>query len=202
MKKNNVAMILILVILLSITLIGTYAYQMYTQDTIKNTFTVGNVSVDFYEKDGDNKIKEDKEYKLERGTEYSKNMVVSIGQGSEACYVFIVFQNDLKDVEATTSQDYIPVETQITNYGWELYKESGNVKVYKKYIMANSGSDYEINFINSFRTADSFDYDKVRKENNESPLMTFTIYAIEKGDLTVANAWDLLGNEYNELKSY
>ncbi|MBQ2763683.1 MAG: hypothetical protein IJF43_01410 [Firmicutes bacterium] len=213
MKKNNVIMILILVVLLSITLIGTYAYQTYTQDTIKNTFTIGNVSVELYEIDqSGNKIDDiNQEYALERGKTYNKNMVVNVGAGSEDCYVYIVMENDLANVEAGESSanlndasavDYTPVATQIANNGWTKRTTSNtDVNIYWKEIDVSTDAG-ELDFMTEFRTKESFDYDLVRKEDNTPPVMSFTLYAVEKGSMDEANAWDLLLTKYPELATY
>lgn len=214
MKKKNIAMILILLILLAITLIGTYAYKIYTQDTMKNTFIIGDVAIEFYEKDENgNKVNTlEQEYILERDKTYHKNMVVNIQQGSQSCYVYIVMQNDLAAIESPEVEQtldnmdaasYTPIATQISQNGWKE-RSSGkeNIKIYWQAFESN-GRSGEIEFMESFRTKSSFDYDLVRMDGNGSPMMNFTIYAIEKdSNLTESNAWALLKGEFPDLASY
>lgn len=211
MKKNNAVMLLILVVLLCITLIGTYAYQVYTQDTIRNTFTIGDVSVELYEKGDTDNFTEGKSYTLERGTLYEKNMVVNVSANSEDCFVYIVMQNDLAPIEAEKSNPtmgnqnvvkYTPVATQISDNGWtERTTQSSDIKIYWKEIDVSTDAG-ELDFMTEFRTKESFDYDDVRKDDGTSPVMSFTLYAVEKGSMTEDDAWDLLQTEYSVLASY
>jgi len=211
MKKNNAVMLLILVVLLCITLIGTYAYQVYTQDTIKNTFTIGDVSVKLYEKGDTDNFTEGKSYTLERGTLYEKNMVVNVSANSEDCFVYIVMQNDLAPIEAEKSNPtmgnqnvvkYTPVATQISDNGWtERATQSSDIKIYWKEIDVSTDAG-ELDFMTEFRTKESFDYDDVRKEDNTPPVMSFTLYAVEKGSMEEADAWVQLITKYPELATY
>ncbi|MBQ4091728.1 MAG: hypothetical protein IJC82_00215, partial [Firmicutes bacterium] len=140
-----------------------------------------------------------------------KNMVVNVSANSEDCFVYIVMQNDLAPIEAEKSNPtmgnqnvvkYTPVATQISDNGWtERTTQSSDIKIYWKEIDVSTDAG-ELDFMTEFRTKESFDYDLVRKEDNTPPVMSFTLYAVEKGSMDEANAWDLLLTKYPELATY
>ena len=123
MKKAKNALLLALcaVLLVGATIAGTVAYLKSTTDEVKNTFTAGNVTITLDEA----KVTEygvevagaarviQNEYKLIPGHTYTKDPVVHIKGGSEACYLFVKVTNELSAIEDTNN-----IHSQILANGW------------------------------------------------------------------------------------
>lgn len=155
MKNAKKALILVLcaALLVGASVMGTLAYlQMQTQ-TVKNTFTVGNVKITMDEADVDEYGVETGEprndvtnnalthtYKLIPGREYVKDPVVRVTAGSEACWLFVKVENGIANYEADTK-----IATQLTTNGWtEL---TGVAGVYYRSVdaaTAQSGENYKV----------------------------------------------------------
>lgn len=92
--KNKVLLILTcMCLIVATTVMATVAY-LADEDTVVNTFTVGNVQLNLDEtdvdlngkKDGETRVKAN-EYHLIPGMEYIKDPTVTVLAGSEECYV-------------------------------------------------------------------------------------------------------------------
>ena len=93
--KKKLMTVLALVLVIAMSVAGTYAYLTST-DTVKNTFTVGNVAIKLDEAkanaDGslyDNGVTrvDANSYKLLPGHKYNKDPMVTVLKGSESSYV-------------------------------------------------------------------------------------------------------------------
>ena len=98
--KKKLMTVLALVLVIAMSVAGTYAYLTST-DTVKNTFTVGNVAIKLDEAaanaDGSLVYKDDGQtladrvkansYKLLPGHTYNKDPMVTVLKGSESSYV-------------------------------------------------------------------------------------------------------------------
>lgn len=108
-----------LALVAAISIGGTLAYLTSTQ-SVKNTFTVGNVNITLDEA----KVNEygdpvadaprvlGNEYKLIPGHTYTKDPTIHVGGLSENCYLFVKVENGLGDAEST-------IATQMVNLGWK-----------------------------------------------------------------------------------
>ena len=92
-KTKVVLLALCMAALIVVSVLGTMAY-LTSQDTVVNTFTVGNVAITLDEADvnelgvvdGTGRVEEN-EYKLLPGHTYIKDPTVTVLEGSEPCYV-------------------------------------------------------------------------------------------------------------------
>ena len=92
--KKKLMTVLALVLVIAMSVAGTYAYLTST-DTVKNTFTVGNVAIKLDEAkanpDGSLVANADRvkanSYKLLPGHTYNKDPMVTVLEGSESSYV-------------------------------------------------------------------------------------------------------------------
>ena len=93
--KKKLMTVLALVLVIAMSVAGTYAY-LTSQDTVTNTFTVGNVQIKLDEAkanaDGslyDNGVTrvDANSYKLLPGHKYNKDPMVTVLKGSESSYV-------------------------------------------------------------------------------------------------------------------
>ena len=96
-KRKALIMVLCAVLLVSTTMFATIAY-LKSEDTVNNTFTVGNVQITLDEAEvdlygtpveGNNRVTENK-YKLIPGHKYIKDPSVTVMAGSEDCYVRVL----------------------------------------------------------------------------------------------------------------
>lgn len=121
---------------------GTMAY-LTSQDSVTNTFTVGNVTITLDEADVDengNKIltTEGKDvervdansYKLMPGHEYTKDPIVHVASNSEDCYLFVKVVNGIADIEDNSNNGAKTVASQMANKGWEAVQGQTGVYVY------------------------------------------------------------------------
>ena len=92
--KKKLMTVLALVLVIAMSVAGTYAY-LTSQDTVVNTFTVGNVKINLDEAkanpDGSlvpnaERVKANS-YKLLPGHEYTKDPTVTVLAGSESSYI-------------------------------------------------------------------------------------------------------------------
>ena len=93
-KRKAVIMFICAVLLVSTTMFATIAY-LKSEDTVNNTFTVGNVQITLDEAEvdlygtpveGNNRVKANT-YKLIPGHKYTKDPTVTVMANSEDCYV-------------------------------------------------------------------------------------------------------------------
>lgn len=134
------------VLLVCVTVVGTIAYLTANTKPVKNTFTVGNVTLDsdvgegldeadvneYGEVINTNRVLEN-EYKLIPGHEYTKDPTVHVKAGSEQCYVFVKVVNGISAIEAASEADeggYKNIKDQMAANGWKELEE--NVFFYAK----------------------------------------------------------------------
>lgn len=104
--KKKLTTVLAIVLVVALSVAGTYAYLTSKTATITNTFTVGNVKIDLTETTGT-------EYKLIPGKVHEKNPIVTVKGGSEKCYLFVKFD------EIGNPADYLTYTSTLTEAnGW------------------------------------------------------------------------------------
>ena len=125
--------LVIAVIALSLALIcaigGTLAFLVAKTDPVTNTFTYGEITISLWENvlDEDGNVTDVKDYdgieygKIVPGDEVNKNPTVTVSEGSEPCYVYVLIENQLGDA---ASYD-------IDASKWEEIGESGNKRLYR-----------------------------------------------------------------------
>lgn len=133
MKKLTKGLILVLcaAVLVAGSVMGTLAW-LTAQDTITNTFTVGNIQIDLTEEAVN-------VHKLIPGAKITKNSKVTVINGSEKCYLFVKIENGITGVEAN-SGEIKPVADQMMAKGWKLVAGKTNVYYYEGMIDATSGN--------------------------------------------------------------
>ncbi len=201
MKKAKRALLMVLCALLLCvaSVFGTLAY-LTSQDTVTNTFTVGNVKITMDETKVDeygravyeNECVQANQYKLMPGHEYTKNPTIHVDPNSEECYLFIKVENGIADIEAKTSQEnnYRNIEDQLATMLWE--KVEGTENVY--YSNATAQADKSYNIFNYFRIDSALaDTDLAAYADAE---IVITAYAIQAdGFASWEDAWDALNDQ-------
>lgn len=117
--------LMIAVVALALALVcvigGTLAFLVAESNTVTNTFTYGGIELKVWE---DNKTNEDgKAYtNVVPGDKLDKDPVVTITEGSEACYVYVLIDNQLGNAASYNIADtWTEVDTSGTKV---LYRYS------------------------------------------------------------------------------
>lgn len=136
MKTGKKALLLALcaVLLVAASVLGTMAY-LTSSDSVKNTFTVGNVAITLDEAkvgtdgkalSGDQAVRVDENsYKLMPGHVYDKDPIIHVDNTSEDCYLFIKVEDGISEIE-----DAKTVATQLSENGWVAVAGHAGVYVY------------------------------------------------------------------------
>lgn len=143
-KTKALLMSLCAVLLVAASVLGTMAYLTDSKD-VKNTFTVGNVSIDLDEAkvNTDGKAIDKKgnvvtdlakaervaenSYKLLPGHTYTKDPIIHVDASSEDCYLFVKVDNQIAAIEANGNTT---VAAQMAAKGWKAVDGVDKVYVY------------------------------------------------------------------------
>lgn len=179
-----VVLLLAVVLLIGGTIGGTLAWLVTKTDSVTNTFTAGNISID---------LKETTEsYKMIPGTSIDKDPKVIFTADSEACWLFVKVEAGkgvmLGEVTGAKSDTYI---TYMMATGWNPV--DGETGVYYRQLNAqNKDASYQILADNKVHVPDSVTkamMDAV-DAGTAAPTLTFTAYAVQQsGFSTAAAAW-------------
>lgn len=189
-KTKLLALAVCVVLLIVTTVFVTMAFLTST-DSVKNTFTVGNVAITLdeakvktdgtYETDKTNRV-DANEYKLIPGHTYIKDPTVHVANGSEECWLFVKVENGLVGAEAAGNTT---IANQMSAKGWSLVTGETNIYAYPTKQSAGANINVFDNFIIA-GTADVSAY--------EDAEIVVTAYAIQAdGFDTAAAAWTAAG---------
>lgn len=153
---------------------GTLAW-MTANDTVTNTFTVGNITMTLDEAPVDangNKTDgarvEANSYHIVPGGEYDKDPTVHVGANSDACYVFVKVENGLSAIEDTEKGT---IASQIEDQGWEFLQDN----VYYKEVAKSESATDLIVFSNLYISSTQSDL-----SSYASAQIKVTAYAIQQ----------------------
>lgn len=184
--KKSIALVMMAVLLVAASVMGTLAY-LTSNDTVKNTFTVGKVKItldeakvnEYGEADTPASRVKENTYKLIPGHAYTKDPTVHFAAGSEASYLFVKVENGITAIEADKK-----IADQITVNGWTALDSVTGV--YYQKVDANTGAaaiDYPV--FGTFKLTDD-----ANVANYATANVTVTAYAIQAdGFTTAAAAW-------------
>ena len=153
MRTKTKALVLALcaVLLVVTTVFVTMAF-LTSEDSVQNTFTVGEVtiSLDELDVDEDDLLTDNKEYtkdgitttrdkaneyKLIPGKTYKKDPTIHVGAKSEPCYLFVKVENGLVNAEADGNTT---IAAQMTANGWTALDGETNIYVYNQIVSKNT----------------------------------------------------------------
>ena len=188
-KTKALALFLSAVLLVVTTVFATMAY-LTSQDSVRNTFTFGQVGITLDEADvntdgtviaGAERVKAN-EYHLIPGHTYVKDPVVHIDANSENCWLFVKLNNGLKEIiDATT------IEDQMAENGWSLVDGTTNIYAYKEIV----GKDKDIPTFEKFNLKDDADVSKYATKDNKANVIEVIAYAVQADGFGSAKAaWD------------
>lgn len=190
-KTKALALALCAVLLVVTTVFVTMAF-LTSKDSVKNTFTVGKVTITLDEAD----VKSDgtyvnnkearvdtNEYKLIPGHTYIKDPTIHVADDSEECWLFVKVENGLANAEATGDTS---IASQMAKKGWT--KVDGT-DVYAYATKQVAGADVVV--FDNFKIAGTTDVSLY-----EDAEIVVTAYAIQAdGFATAAAAWADAGAE-------
>lgn len=200
MKKSTKALGLILCAILLVvgSVMGTLAY-LTSQDTVTNTFTVGDVEITLDEAKvntagepvnaedvvvdlADAPRVEGNEYHLIPGSTYTKDPVIHVTAESESCWLLVKVENNISSVVDTAA-----ITAQLTANGWTLV--AGETNVYAQAAATAAGENVKV--FESFTvntTATNTDLDDIKDEE-----IVVTAYAVQAENVdTAAEAWEIV----------
>lgn len=197
MKTKRKALLLTFcaVLLVVASVLGTIAY-LTANDTVTNTFTVGQVAIKLDEAkvnpDGSPVANADRvkanSYKLLPGHEYTKDPTVHVNAVSENSWIFVKVENGIAAYEANTT-DYKQIADQITENGWTALDDVANV-YYKSYDQNAAGADLVV--FENFKVSDTANtmagWTKITEKSTKVIVNAYAIQA--DGFKTAEEAWD------------
>ena len=130
---------------------GTIAWLTATTETVTNTFTTSDISIELAETTGAS-------YKIVPGATVNKDPKATVKSGSEKCYLYVKITNNLV-LSNNTVATY-----NINTTDWNLVGESGNTKLYcyNGIVDASTAAVEKTVF-----TQVTYDGEKITKENIE-----------------------------------
>ena len=196
-KKNKklvtvVSAMFCAVVLVAGSIAGTIAY-LTSQQTITNTFTVGNVTITLDEakvnsdgqaEDHDDRWASGNAYKLFPGKTYDKDPIIHVDSQSEACWLFVKIVNNIDGIEVAEA-DGDTIAEQLTANGWTLV--SGETDVYCRDNANSAGNNVPV--FETFTIAD--DVNNATLADNAGKTIVVTAYAVQADGFDTAQAaWD------------
>lgn len=155
-------------LLVTASVVGTYAFLTAETAPIQNTFTAGNVSITLTESSVKNS------YNLIPGKTYTKDPKITVGNGSESCWLFVKVEDGIAAIE-----DGPTIAAQLAANGWVSL---GVENVYY-HAIANAGA-----------TVPVFESFTIKTDANvggyTSAKITVTAYAVQaEGFAYASDAW-------------
>ena len=197
MKNRSKALLLALcALMLVVTTVFTTLAYLTDNESITNTFTVGNVSITLTETDvnddGDvinplapTRVSEDQRYKLIPNKTYTKDPKITVEAGSEDCYVFVKVVNGIAGIEKA-----VTIANQMAANNWVLVNGTTNVyqlKVDDADVVTTAGTTLPV--FEEVNISGTVDYDALNAVSGET--IEVTAYAIQSSGFTSAKqAWD------------
>lgn len=183
MKLKKILTLMCCAVLLVCISVGATVAYLTSQDSVTNTFTVGNIVITLDEVPVDTtgaviagERRDSNAYHLVPGHEYTKDPIVHFNAGNDRSWVFVKVENGIAAIESQENT----IEDQILENDW--IKLPNNAGVYYKDVPANEGTtvaDYPV-FAN-FKVAD----DAVLVDENGTAIysantpLSITAYAIQ-----------------------
>ena len=198
-KKNKklvtvVSAMFCAVVLVAGSIAGTIAYLTSETDVVKNTFTVGKITITLDEakvtaygaQDGDTRVKEN-EYKLIPGHEYKKDPTIHVTKGSEACWLFVKVEDGLKNIEDATT-----IADQLVANGWTLVDGTTNIYWHAIVDASEAVKDIDVKVFETFKLKGD-----AKVDDYATAEIKVTAYAVQSNGFTTdaddaidaKNAW-------------
>lgn len=175
--------LIIAVVALSLALVGvvggTLAWLSATSETVTNTFTYGTITIKLEETKGDEQT--DGSILFSRvlpGAKVAKDPTVTVVEGSEKCYVYVLIDNQLKgSAEYNIMSTWIEVKTTDTK---TLYR-------YSEVVDAIS-AEKELPVFTQLTFSEELNADNIPGLANKNVIITAYAHQADNTDMATANA--------------
>lgn len=184
--KKKLTTVLAIVLVVALSVAGTYAYLTDKTDTIENTFTVGKVNItlaETFNTDTNNDNKPDAwQAQLIPGKEYKKDPVVTVNGGSEKCWLFVKFE------ENGNAAKYLDYTSLLAAPDWT--QGTGTIPGNVWYRVVNKSADNTAFHLldNDIVTIKNTVTNDNMTEAAKAELV-YTAYACQHEGMTAAQAW-------------
>lgn len=208
--KKILTMMGVIALTAAIAIGGTLAY-LTSQDSVTNTFTVGNVKITMDETDVDGsktgvengitpegRDKANRYDSLKPAQSIVKDPIVRVLPNSEKCYLFLELKNDLKNIISSTNS----IESQLDTNGWTPIAEGSKI-YYRADAVSKSTDTQTFATFTNFTIDSNVDnntlatYGPQEVTNNDGSTttvyktITVTAYAVQADGFSDAvNAWN------------
>ncbi len=194
MKKKVIILMLTFVLAICCVAGGTLAWLTATTDTVANTFTTSDISIELTETKGEGTDK-DKSFKMVPGYTIDKDPKVTVKSRSEKCYLFV------KVVKSSTLDTYI---TYTMSDGWTSLENNDGV-FYRVVDASDVDQSFDVianNTVSVKGTVTKTDMEALDKEGAVQPTLSFTAYACQymknnTESFTAAEAWNQVAPKSN-----
>ena len=178
MKKKLIIGIIAAVLLLSCTVGATLAWLIDETETVTNTFTYGDINITLDES-------ENLDLKMIPGKTITKDPVVTVKGGSEACWLFVKIEK---------SANFDSFMTYATAEGWTALDEVDGV-YYREVTSSADDQAFPVIAGNQVTVSEEVTKEALTALTPETaPTLSFTAYAVQKDGIdTAADAWAKIG---------
>lgn len=192
--KKKLTTVLAIVLVVALSVAGTYAYLTDKTGPVVNTFTVGNVNITLTETwntDTDGNGEPDAwKMQLIPGTSAVKDPTVTVLGGSEKCYLFVKFE------EKNSPTTYLTYTSTLTDAnGWTKLEGESNVW-YRVVDKADTNTSFVLlqadNKGNMVTVKDSVT--NTNMEEAAKAELVYTAYACQFEGMTAEQAWTAVKN--------
>ncbi len=177
---------------------GTLAWLQAETNTVKNTFTVGNVAITLTEYDQDNNLKDatgtdqDVSFKVSPGMPVTKAADIGVTAGSEACYVFVKVTKG-STFSANFSEPVMDDAWTALGEGYEgIYYADVNA------VTAQAGTSFNVLADDQLTVLGTASEDTI----DANTTLSFQAYAIQSAGIEAKDgktapevAWDIVSDE-------
>lgn len=171
--KKKLTTVLAIVLVVALSVAGTYAYLTDKTGPVVNTFTVGNVNIDLTETTTD--------YKMIPGMTIHKDPMVTVKENSEACWLF---------VKVEKSANFDDFMTYDMANGWTKLEEG---VFYRQVAASAADQDFAVLANDTVTVMPDVTKDMMDAIDNGTaakPTLTFTAYACQADGFASADkAW-------------
>ena len=199
MKKKITVAVLVLALVLCLAIGGTLAWLKTETTPVVNTFTYGDINIGLSESD-------DLDLKMIPGNSIKKDPVVTVKEGSEACWLF---------VEVKESENFDAFMTYAIAEGWTLYNTTtsgSNIQtdnttadtyvIYREVAKTTKDELFYVlagkeGYQNGYVTVNDTVTKKMFAALTEAtrPTLTFTAYAVQSDNVVDKNNNDTAADE-------
>ena len=178
MNKKYLVAVIAIALVLCCAVGGTIAYLIDTTDPVVNTFTVGDINITLTES-------ENLDLTMIPGNDITKDPVVTVKAGSEACWLFV------KVEESANLDDFL---TYTVAQGWTALEGVDGV-YYREVGAANADTAFDVLSQNKVTVLETVTKEALNALTDTTlPTLTFTAYAVQKDNVsTVTDAWAKIG---------